>query len=81
MLMLSFVLLTLAFRSIVVPFTAILINLLSTGASYGLPVLVFQEGYLVDLFGFQRTPVIESWIPLLVFSILFGLSMDYMSFC
>jgi len=74
---LSFVLLTLAFRSIVVPVTAIVLNLLSVGASYGLMVLVFQKGFLIDFFGFQRSPVIESWIPLLLFSILFGLSMDY----
>jgi RND superfamily putative drug exporter len=74
---LSFVLLTLAFRSIVVPITAIILNLLSVGASYGLMVLVFQHGFLIDLFGFQESPVIESWIPLMLFSILFGLSMDY----
>jgi RND superfamily putative drug exporter len=74
---LSFVLLMLAFRSIVVPATAIVLNLLSVGASYGLMVLVFQHGFLIDLFGFQKSPVIESWIPLMLFSILFGLSMDY----
>lgn len=74
---LSFLLLTLAFRSTVLPFKAILMNLLSTGASYGLMVLVFQEGFLIDLFGFQRSRVIESWIPQMLFSILFGLSMDY----
>jgi RND superfamily putative drug exporter len=74
---LSLILLTMAFRSIVIPIKAILLNLLSVGAAYGLMVLVFQEGFLIDLFGFQRSPVIESWIPLLLFSILFGLSMDY----
>jgi putative drug exporter of the RND superfamily len=52
-------------------------NLLSVGAAYGSIVLVFQKGYLIDLFGFQRTPTIESWLPLFLFSVLFGLSMDY----
>jgi RND superfamily putative drug exporter len=74
---LSFILLMLAFRSIVVPIKAILLNLLSVGATWGLMVLVFQEGFLIDLFGFQRSPVIETWIPILLFSVLFGLSMDY----
>lgn len=74
---LSFVLLLLAFRSVVVPFTAILMNLLSVGAAYGLMVLVFQEGVGGELFGFQHTPTIEAWIPIFLFSVLFGLSMDY----
>jgi RND superfamily putative drug exporter len=52
-------------------------NLLSVGAAYGLIVLVFQEGVGAGLFGFHQTPVIESWLPLFLFSILFGLSMDY----
>ncbi len=74
---LSFVLLLLAFRSVVVPFTAIMMNLLSVGAAYGLMVLVFQKGYGADLLGFTQSPTIESWIPILLFCVLFGLSMDY----
>ncbi len=74
---LSFILLTVAFRSIVVPVKALIMNLLSVGAAYGLIVLVFQKGYGADFFGFQTVPMIESWLPLFLFSILFGLSMDY----
>jgi RND superfamily putative drug exporter len=74
---LSFILLLIAFRSIVVPIKAILMNLLSVGAAYGLVVLVFQKGYLVDFFGFQQTPTIEAWVPIFLFCVLFGLSMDY----
>ena len=74
---LSFVLLTLVFRSIVIPAKAILMNLLSVGAAYGLLVLVFQKGVGADLLGFQQTDKIEAWLPLFLFSILFGLSMDY----
>jgi putative drug exporter of the RND superfamily len=73
----SFVLLLIAFRSIVVPLKAVIMNLLSVGSAYGLVVLVFQHGYGADLFGFQTVPVIESWLPLFLFAILFGLSMDY----
>ncbi len=74
---LSFILLTLAFRSIIVPAKAIVMNLLSVGASYGLLVLVFQKGFGADLLGFQKTPTIEAWIPIFLFCVLFGLSMDY----
>jgi len=74
---LSFVLLMLAFRSLVVPLKAIVMNLLSVGATYGLLVLVFQKGYLHETLGFQRTPTIEAWIPIFLFCVLFGLSMDY----
>ena len=77
---LSFVLLTLAFRSIVVPLTAIAVNLLSVGAAYGLLVLVFQEGVGADLFGFGQVDRIEAWVPVFLFSVLFGLSMDYQVF-
>jgi RND superfamily putative drug exporter len=77
---LSFLLLLLAFRSIVVPVKAIVMNLLSAGAAYGLMVLVFQKGYLHNLFGFQQTPTIENWIPIFLFCVLFGLSMDYQVF-
>ena len=74
---LSFVLLMIVFRSIVIPVKAIIMNLLSVGAAYGLLVIVFQHGWGADLFGFQQTDVIDLWIPLFLFSILFGLSMDY----
>ncbi len=77
---LSFILLMLAFRSIVVPAKAILMNLLSVGASYGLMVLVFQKGYLHNVFHFEKTPTIEAWVPIFLFSVLFGLSMDYQVF-
>ena len=74
---LSFVLLTLVFRSIVVPIKAIIMNLLSVGAAYGLVVLVSQKGYGAGILGFQQVDTIEAWIPLFMFSVLFGLSMDY----
>jgi RND superfamily putative drug exporter len=77
---LSFVVLTLAFRSIVIPVTAIIMNLLSVGASYGLIVLVFQKGIGHTLFGFMQVDVIETWLPLFLFAVLFGLSMDYQVF-
>jgi len=72
----SFVLLLVAFRSIVIPIKAILLNLLSTGAAYGVLVLVFQEGWLSQQIGF-KPGVIESFVPVFIFTILFGLSMDY----
>jgi RND superfamily putative drug exporter len=74
---LSFILLTVAFRSIVVAGTAIVLNLLSVGAAYGLLILVFQEGFGNELFGFQQVDFIEAWVPLFLFAVLFGLSMDY----
>jgi RND superfamily putative drug exporter len=74
---LSFILLMLVFRSIVVPAKAIVMNLLSFGAAYGLMVLVFQKGYLHNVLGFEKTPTIEAWIPIFLFCVLFGLSMDY----
>ena len=80
---LSFLLLTVVFRSIVLPVKAILMNLLSVGAAYGAITLVFQKGgsgigkSIADLFGFQQVDAIEAWLPLFLFSILFGLSMDY----
>jgi putative drug exporter of the RND superfamily len=74
---LSFVLLMIAFRSLLVPLKAILLNLLSVGAAYGLIVLVFQKGVGNELFGFQQVDTIEAWLPLFLFSVLFGLSMDY----
>ena len=73
----SFALLALVFRSLVVPLKAIALNLLSVGAAYGVMVLVFQHGFGADLLGLQTVPVVEAWIPLLLFTILYGLSMDY----
>ena len=72
----SFILLLVAFRSIVIPIKAILLNLLSTGAAFGLLVLVFQDGGLAQQLGFKPGPI-ESFIPVFIFTILFGLSMDY----
>jgi putative drug exporter of the RND superfamily len=79
---LSFILLTIVFRSIVVPIKAILLNLLSVAAAYGAITLVFQKGVGIGFFNalgftFQRTEAIEAWLPLFLFSVLFGLSMDY----
>jgi RND superfamily putative drug exporter len=79
---LSFVLLTVVFRSIVLPLKAIIMNLLSVGAAYGALTLVFQKGVGIGFFNalgfqFQQTPAIEAWLPLFLFSVLFGLSMDY----
>ena len=74
---LSFLLLLLAFRSVVVSAKAILMNLLSVGAAYGLLVLVFQKGIGNDVLGLQQTPTVEAWIPIFLFCVLFGLSMDY----
>ena len=77
---LSFVLLTVAFRSVVIAGTAIVLNLLSVGAAYGLLVLVFQDGVGAGLLGFQQVDVVEAWVPLFLFAVLFGLSMDYQVF-
>ena len=73
----SFIILMLVFRSIVIPIKAVIMNLLSVGATYGLLVLVFQKGVATDLLGFRHAEVVDVWIPLFLFSILFGLSMDY----
>jgi putative drug exporter of the RND superfamily len=73
----SFLLLMLVFRSIVVPLKAALMNLLSVGGAYGVLVAVFQWGWLGDLFGFEGPVSIASPIPVIMFGILFGLSMDY----
>jgi uncharacterized membrane protein YdfJ with MMPL/SSD domain len=77
---LSFILLTVAFRSIVIPAVAIALNLLSVAAAYGLLVLVFQKGVGNELFGFPQVDTVEAWVPLFLFSVLFGLSMDYQVF-
>ena len=74
---LAFVLLLLTFRSIVIPFTAIVLNLMSVGAAYGVLVLIFQQGHLQSLLGFTSIGGVVNWLPLFLFVILFGLSMDY----
>ena len=65
------------FRSVVIPAKAIVLNLLSVSAAYGVVVLVFQDGVGQSITGFQSTGVIGVWLPLFLFAILFGLSMDY----
>jgi len=74
---LSFLLMLVAFHSIVIPIKAIMLNLLSTAAAYGVLVLVFQDGWFAGPLGITPSGVIESWVPLFIFTILFGLSMDY----
>ena len=74
---LAFLLMLITFRSIVVPIKAIVLNLLSVGAAYGVLVLVFQEGLGESLLNFHSNGGISSWLPLFLFVILFGLSMDY----
>jgi putative drug exporter of the RND superfamily len=74
---LAFVLLTVVFRSLVVPLKAAVMNLLSIGAAYGVIVAVFQWGWLGPVFGVTRTGPIDPWIPMMMFTIVFGLSMDY----
>jgi len=74
---LAFLLLLLTFRSIVIPLKAIALNLLSVGAAYGVLVWIFQEGHLQGLLGFHSNGGVVTWLPLFLFTILFGLSMDY----
>jgi len=74
---LSFLLMLVAFHSIVIPIKAIILNLLSTAAAYGVLVLVFEQGWLAGPLGITPGGIIESWVPLFIFTILFGLSMDY----
>jgi uncharacterized membrane protein YdfJ with MMPL/SSD domain len=74
---LAFLLLLVTFRSLVIPIKAIVLNLLSVGAAYGVLVLVFQDGHGESILGFDSTGAIEPWLPLFLFVILFGLSMDY----
>ena len=73
----AFILLLFTFRSIVIPFKAIVLNLLSVGAAYGILVWIFQEGHLESVLGFESTGAIVSWMPIFLFVVLFGLSMDY----
>jgi RND superfamily putative drug exporter len=74
---LAFLLLLLTFRSIVIPLKAIVLNLLSVGAAYGVLTWVFQDGHGEKLLGFESTGSVTSWLPMFLFVILFGLSMDY----
>jgi uncharacterized membrane protein YdfJ with MMPL/SSD domain len=73
----AFLLLLFTFRSIVIPIKAIILNLLSVGAAYGVIVWIFQDGHLESFLGFHATGAIISWMPLFLFVVLFGLSMDY----
>jgi RND superfamily putative drug exporter len=75
--LLSFLLLMAVFRSIAVPLKAAVMNLLSVGAAYGVVVAVFQWGWLGSVIGIGRTAPVDPWVPLMLFTILFGLSMDY----
>jgi RND superfamily putative drug exporter len=74
---LSFLLLMAVFRSLLVPLKAVIMNLLSIGAAYGLLVAVFQWGWGISLIGIGKAGPIESWAPMMLFAIVFGLSMDY----
>ena len=76
-LLLSFLLLLVTFRSLVVPIKAIVLNLLSVGAAYGILVAVFQHSWAEGILGFKSDGAIESWLPIFLFVVLFGLSMDY----
>ena len=76
-LLLSFVLLMLVFRSLLVPLKAVIMNLLSIGAAYGVIVAIFQNGWLKNLVAIGREGPIEAWVPMMLFAIVFGLSMDY----
>jgi RND superfamily putative drug exporter len=73
----AFLLLLVTFRSIVIPIKAIVLNLLSVGAAYGVLVWIFQDGHLQSLLGFRSNGAIVPWMPLFLFVVLFGLSMDY----
>jgi uncharacterized membrane protein YdfJ with MMPL/SSD domain len=73
----AFLLLLVTFRSIVIPIKAIVLNLLSVGAAYGVLVWIFQDGHLQSLLGFHSNGAIVPWMPLFLFVVLFGLSMDY----
>ena len=75
-LVVSYLILLRAFRSVVLPLKAVVMNLLSVGAAYGVLVLVFQHGWGESI-GLQQSPQIEAWIPIFLFAVLFGLSMDY----
>ena len=76
--MLTYILLARAFRSIVLPLKAVILNLVSLGAAYGIIVFIFQEGHGSEaIWNIQATDAIISWIPLMIFAFLYGISMDY----
>jgi RND superfamily putative drug exporter len=74
---LAFLLLLITFRSLVIPVSSIVLNLLSVGAAYGVLVWIFQDGHLQNLLGFHSNGAVVTWLPLFLFAVLFGLSMDY----
>jgi RND superfamily putative drug exporter len=74
---LAFLVLMIAFRSVVIPLVSVVLNLLSVGAAYGVITLIFQDGRLQGLLGFTSNGAIAQWVPLFMFVFLFGLSMDY----
>ncbi len=77
----AFLVLVMLYRSLLIPLIAVLLNLLSVGAAYGLLILVFQEGYALEgLLDFEATGIVEVWLPLFVFTVMFGISMDYLTF-
>ena len=76
-LVLSFLLLMVVFRSVLVPLKAVIMNMLSVGAAYGVIVAIFQWGWLKFLFGIGKAGPVEAWAPMMLFAITFGLSMDY----
>ena len=77
----AFLVLVVLYRSLLVPLITVFLNLLAVGAAYGVLTLVFQEGWALEsLLSFEATGIIESWLPLFVFTIMFGISMDYLNF-
>ena len=76
-LILSFLLLMVVFRSLLVPLKAVVMNMLSLGAAYGVIVAIFQWGWAKDFFQIGRPGPVEAWAPMMLFAITFGLSMDY----
>jgi RND superfamily putative drug exporter len=78
--LLSFLLLSVVFRSIVIPLVSAAMNVFSIGAAFGILVAVFQWGWLGSVFGVNRAGPVEAFLPVMLFAILFGLSMDYQVF-
>ncbi|MFQ5858301.1 MAG: MMPL family transporter [Anaerolineae bacterium] len=77
----AFLILVVMYHSLIIPAIAVFLNLLTVGAAYGVLMLVFQEGYALEgLLGFEATGIVEVWIPLFVFCVMFGISMDYLTF-
>ena len=79
-LFLSFLLLLVAFRSLVIPIKAILLNLLSTAAAFGVAKLIFQDGHLSGLLGFESQGFLDAWGPIFFFAMIFAIAMDYTVF-